>query len=281
MKIDFSLHQLEVLSELKVYIDFSLKPFWKRWFAPLPFKGIYLYGPPGGGKTTLMRYFLGQLTTPYKKLDHFHTFMFDFHQNKKPFKTFVKDMKKQTHVLCLVEFFIDNIADAMILERFLKECVKNNIFIFLTSNCAPDNLYAKGLHRDRFLSCIDFIHKNFNVMKLDADEDYRKYEIWDLAQKQTKLTYQDFFEKPLGTREYLYMAQMFDEIKIYDCPKLSVDHLDSLKRLIVCTDIFYVQKKQIKIPLDIWTQIDQMKDKLDGLERTLSRLKSMMDMKND
>ncbi len=274
--------QLEVLKTLEDLSKRISESFLSGFFSKkTKISGVYLYGPPGSGKTVLMQHFYKHILIKNKKIDHFHSFMLDFHQknhaSKDSFCGFIKELKGHVRVLCLDEFFIDNIADAMILERFLKECVHNNIFIFLTSNYAPDDLYPKGLHRDRFLQGIEFLKNCFEIVHLNSNEDYRRYEIWPDNVGERSFSYEELFEKPYGTREYVEICQLIDQIIITDFPDLTIDHLDSLKRLIIFVDIFYLNKRKIKIPLDCFFRIDQMKDKLEGVERMASRLKSMMD----
>jgi cell division protein ZapE len=68
---------------------------------------------------------------------------------------------------------VEDIGDAMLLGRFIKELFDNQVTLITTSNTHPDNLYKDGLHRSRFLPAIESIKDNCKVYELDSAQDYR------------------------------------------------------------------------------------------------------------
>ena len=144
---------------------------------------IYLYGKVGRGKTMLMRYFYDSLTVS-KNLMHFQQFMRRIHEDLHKFKTqnislnviiqtLAEELARQASILCLDEFEINDIADAMIIMRLFKELYDRKVLIFLTTNTKPDNLYQHGLQRESFLPFINMLHDKFLILNLDQATDYR------------------------------------------------------------------------------------------------------------
>src|SRR5690606_25205902 len=84
-----------------------------------------------------------------------------------------KNYAKHTKVLCIDEFEIKDITDAMIIGNLFTELLKQGVFIFITSNTIPSNLYKNGLQRESFLPFIDMINDKFYVKSLDNNHDYR------------------------------------------------------------------------------------------------------------
>jgi len=143
--------------------------------------GIYLYGPVGSGKTMLMNSFFEAISIP-KTIIHYQNFMQEIHKTMHKLQTenqkdiipkIAKNYAKQTKVLCIDEFEIKDITDAMIIGRLFSELIKQNIFIFITSNTIPSNLYKDGLQRESFLPFIEIINNKFYVKCLDNHHDYR------------------------------------------------------------------------------------------------------------
>ena len=145
-----------------------------------PVKGIYLWGGVGIGKTYLMDLLYEALPSSYKMRMHFHVFMRRVHKNLKelqgkadPLKIIAKRFAKKTQVLCFDEFFVHDIADAMLLSGLLEAMFAEGICLVTTSNIEPDKLYENGLQRQRFLPVIDLIKQHTEVLHLDSDVDYR------------------------------------------------------------------------------------------------------------
>jgi len=143
-------------------------------------KGMYIWGKVGRGKTWLMDEFYKTLSISNIQRLHFHEFMLLVHKQLQdlpvqpdPLEIIGSKMSKKYQLICLDEFHVMDIADAVILHGLLKSLFENNVVIVTTSNRHPDDLYKNGSHRERFLPAIDLIKQNMQVFFLDTDIDYR------------------------------------------------------------------------------------------------------------
>jgi cell division protein ZapE len=143
-------------------------------------KGLYIWGGVGRGKTFLMDLFFDSLKVEKKKRIHFHRMMHDVHARLRtqdniedPLDTVADDIAAETQVLCFDEFFVSDIADAMILGKLLDGLFRRGVTLVATSNSKPDDLYPEGLQRQRFLPAIELLNKNTDVIHMDSGLDYR------------------------------------------------------------------------------------------------------------
>ena len=161
----------------------------RNWIAQLFFpkivtsqaNGLYLWGGVGRGKTYLMDLLFFALPFEQKSRMHFHEFMLDIHQrmhklagSHNPLRKIGKELADQYRVLCLDEFQVQDVADAMILTHLLKALFQHGVWILITSNTAPDRLYEKGIQRQSFLPCIALIKEKLEVIHLESGRDFRK-----------------------------------------------------------------------------------------------------------
>jgi cell division protein ZapE len=143
-------------------------------------KGCYFWGGVGRGKTWLMDIFYDSLPFPEKQRTHFHRFLLDIHARRKaypeardPLLLIARDIAASTRVLCFDEFFVSDIADAMILGRLMEALFDRGVTLVTTSNIEPDGLYKDGLKRDNFLPAIAVLKANVSVLNIDSGLDYR------------------------------------------------------------------------------------------------------------
>ncbi len=143
--------------------------------------GLYIWGGVGRGKTMLMDLFYQSLPTKIEgERTHFHSFMNRIHASLKqhgnienPLRQVARDIASRTQVLCLDEFVIIDIGDAMIMAGLLEALFAEGVVLVTTSNSAPDRLYHDGLQRARFVPAIKLISRHCEVVNLDGQLDYR------------------------------------------------------------------------------------------------------------
>ena len=143
-------------------------------------KGLYLWGGVGRGKTFLMDAFYAGLPYRRKRRIHFHQFMAEVHNEMKalageadPLIALADHIARSTRLLCLDEFHVDDIADAMILGRLIAALLERGVVLMTTSNVPPDGLYANGLQRQNFLPAIALLKRELKVLNIESGNDYR------------------------------------------------------------------------------------------------------------
>lgn len=76
-------------------------------------------------------------------------------------------------LLCFDEFHVHDIADALLIGRFLDTALEMNIAIFLTSNYSPRQLPPDTKYHECFLPTIDCLERDFTIVHFDGAQDYR------------------------------------------------------------------------------------------------------------
>ncbi len=178
--------QQNVIAELdRIWHELTAHPV-SGWWSKIrgkkrqPVTGLYLWGGVGRGKTWLMDMFYDSLPGKDKQRIHFHRFMARVHNALKarqstrdPLPDIARDWASQYRVLCFDEFFVSDIADAMLLGGLLQALFDEGVTLVATSNVAPDDLYRDGLQRAKFLPAIESLKTHCLSLHVDGDTDFR------------------------------------------------------------------------------------------------------------
>jgi cell division protein ZapE len=142
--------------------------------------GLYLWGSVGRGKTFLMDLFVSSLAPGLALRRHFHRFMLEVHgmlrelgERQNPLNDVAEQLAAKCRVLCLDEFLVSDIGDAMILAGLLDGLFARGVTLVTTSNTPPPGLYKDGLQRARFLPAIAAIEKHCVVHEMVSPRDWR------------------------------------------------------------------------------------------------------------
>jgi cell division protein ZapE len=252
---------------------------------PLP-RGVYLWGAVGRGKSFLMDSFYLCLPLVRKRRVHFHHFMREIHREmnllkgtEDPIAEVAARAARRYRLVCFDEFHVSDIADAMILGRFLQQVMDRGVVFCMTSNYHPDALYPNGLQRERFLPAIELIKSRLDVIEVDNGTDYRRLkmerlkvyhigsdaefpaifdELRDVEPERHPLDVEgrsiayrkragglvwfDFQVLCGGARsyaDYVDLAQRFHTVMLSGVPRMSTKNADAARRFTWLVDVFY------------------------------------------
>lgn len=139
--------------------------------------GVYLWGPPGRGKTWLLDTYFDALPTDRKVRLHFHEFFRELHsslvRSRYHLAAGLDALLGPTDVICFDEFHVHDVGDARFLERLLPALLARGTTIVATSNYPPDGLLPNPLFHHTFVPTIMLMKRAMTVVSVDGATDYR------------------------------------------------------------------------------------------------------------
>lgn len=239
-------------------------------------KGVYLWGDVGRGKTFLMDLFFTCLPDKVALRLHFHHFMARLHRElnlaygqKNPLKGIAKRLAAECKVLCFDEFFVSDIADAMLLGGLTEALFEEGVVLVATSNIAIENLFQSQLQKKRFEPSIALLRAHLTSVHLYGEDDHRLrhtadnpiyfvqdeknmsalFEQWsdgntssrpllvcrrviDVILTSDNMAWFDFFalcDGPRSALDYIELAQRFPIIMLTGIPELSSEPFEHIK----------------------------------------------------
>jgi cell division protein ZapE len=287
---------------------------------PLP-KGVYLWGPVGRGKSFLMDAFYLCVPLVRKRRVHFHHFMRELHREldavkgmEDPIAEVAARTARRYRLVCFDEFHVSDIADAMILGRFLEQAMGRGVEFVMTSNYPPDGLYPNGLQRERFLPAIELLKGRLDVVCVDNGTDYRRLkmervevyhvhgdlepvfnQLKDVEEERHALDVEgrqipyrkrsggvvwfDFAALCGGPRsyaDYVDLAKRFHTLMLSGVPRLSAKQADAARRFTWLVDVLYDQRVKLIVSAEAPPEaIFTEGESAAEFQRTVSRLHEM------
>ena len=261
-------------------------------------RGLYLHGPVGRGKSQLLSLFMQHLDGVKARRTHMHQFMGEIHQRlhaiKKgdPIQISAREIAAETRVLGFDEFYITNIADAILLGRLFEHLFKHGVVIVATSNWPMDDLYLNGRNRKSFLPFLKLLQHHLQPIDLGDGRDYRMpqnpdWPLYLLTSPEAPATphlqrlfdriasgddaeaprgieaaafrgrtgwyrFADICEQPVGRQEYLNLVQHLDTLVIEGVPIFRQDYSDPALRLVTLIDICYERHRSVIISAEAY-----------------------------
>ncbi|WP_067206801.1 cell division protein ZapE [Marinomonas aquimarina] len=170
-------HQLEALA--------ALDQLWHRLSAEVDNDadaalGVYLWGSVGRGKTMLMDLFFEALPEGMGRRQHFHHFMRALHRElnttfgvANPLQGIAARMAREVKVICFDEFFVSDIADAMLLGNLIQALFQEGCYLVATSNIPIFGLFQTQIQKDRFAPAIAVLESRLLSFHFAGDKDHR------------------------------------------------------------------------------------------------------------
>lgn len=238
--------------------------------------GVYLWGSVGRGKTMLMDLFFQSLPQGLGRRQHFHHFMSALHRElnttfgiANPLRHIAARMAREVKVICFDEFFVSDIADAMLLGNLIQALFDEGCYLVATSNIPVSGLFQNQLQKDRFAPTIavlesrllsfHFAGKKDHRFRLPADQtvfftcqsefdafindlfevgsngqgsirvNHRELPYLQQSESLLWCDFNDLCVSPRSAQDYIRLAQEYDCLIISNIPELSSTPYEHIK----------------------------------------------------
>ncbi|KAH9654219.1 AFG1-like ATPase family protein [Citrus sinensis] len=267
-----------------------------------------------------------------KKRIHFHDFMLNVHSRLQvrdqtryastlmrnveflqkhkgvsdPLEVVAGEISDEAILLCVDEFMVTDVADALILNRLFRHLFNNGVILVSTSNRAPDNLYERGLQRDLFLPFIStlkaqqgfyFVGKGSSEVMKQKFRDLigeheagpqevevvmgRKLQVPLGANGCAYFEFEELCDKPLGAADYFGLFKIFHTLALEGVPIFGLHNRTAAYRFVTLVDVMYENRARLLCtaegsPFQLFNKIVTISDAQQMAPRTSSR-----SMRND
>ncbi|EGD54000.1 hypothetical protein SCNU_16054 [Gordonia neofelifaecis NRRL B-59395] len=255
-------------------------------------RNVYLYGPPGRGKTLLVDIFAAVIGARRRHLQEFFEELHEGMAQTGRLPLAVARLVDGVAVLCLDEFTVHDPADGVFLDRVLRELDRRGVRVVATSNRAPAELMPNPLFHPGFEPTIDVIEQLFSVIRLDDGRDLREASVspsrsgfgagrWivggrprdDVDEAIASFRFDDLCDRPAHASDYRRLARDCPRWRIV-MPGMCVAHPDALTRWAALLDVAHDLGVEVTVYADYPPQpfADLLWANLPDAARAVSRM---------
>lgn len=138
---------------------------------------VYLWGPPGRGKSWLADVYFSAYPRRNKLRVHFHEFFRDLHvelrRHRFDLDAALDHLIGRAELVCFDEFHVHDPADGTFVARLFLALLARRTRLVLTSNYPPRDLLPNPLFHDGFVPTIELVERSATIVALDGPRDHR------------------------------------------------------------------------------------------------------------
>ncbi|KAG6421223.1 hypothetical protein SASPL_117773 [Salvia splendens] len=187
-----------------------------------------------------------------------------------PLEVVAGELSDEAILLCLDEFMVNDVADALILNRLFRHLFSNGVILVATSNRAPDNLYEGGLQRDLFLPFIAtlkaeqgfyFVGKHLSgrlkkrFYQLIGEHIASPQEVEVVMGRKLQVplgadgcalfSFEELCHRPLGAADYFGLFEKFHTLALDGVPIFGASNRTAAYRFVTLVDVMYEKRARL------------------------------------
>ena len=246
--------------------------------------GLYIHGPVGVGKSVIIKAL--KTIYPQSEILHFNDLIFNLQSKNERNLNYLRTIKKKRLIL-IDEFFIKDITDLILFNKFLDEIKKTNVQIIMNGNKCIETIYNDLVNPELCEKIKKNLKNFFLIFKIKSKTDFRIGKTIDheffLIKKRNKISKQNYIIKEFSSVssseqvEFKRRGNSFKLKKVYG-NLIDLEFEDFFEKNLIFQDYEVLAKKIRIFVLRNINQLDENKKNI--IARFISFIDVLYENKN-